>query len=88
MIRDLNQKYESYIHELSSQDLAYRRMVDKHPPRFLSGFTYGEDPKPLRSQRIAVPPVETDVIDLVLLVLGVGKNNNRHFYYFIICLIK
>ena len=62
MIRDLNQRYDKHILELSKQDLAYRRMVDTLPPRFLSGYTYGEDPKPLRSQRISVAPIETDVI--------------------------
>ena len=62
MIRDLNLKYEKHIHALSKQDLAYLKMVQDHPPRFLSGFTYGEDPKPLRSQRVAMPPIETDVI--------------------------
>ena len=62
MIRDLNEKYDLQIQLYSRQDLAYRKMVETLPPRFLSGFTYGQDPKPLRSQRIAVPPVETDVI--------------------------
>ena len=62
MIRELNQKYDKYIHTLSRQDFAYLKMVENNPPRFLSGYTYGEDPKPLRSNRIAVPPIETDVI--------------------------
>ena len=61
MITLLNQTYQSNILELSKQELAYRKMVDTHPPRFLSSFTYGEDPQPLRSQRVAVTPVETDV---------------------------
>lgn len=61
MIKYLNQTYERHIQVLSKQELAYKKMVESHPPRFLSGYTYGEDPKPLRSQRCAVPPVETDV---------------------------
>lgn len=61
MIRDLNYKYQTHIHDLSRQDLAYEKMIDSHPPRFLSGFTYEENPKPLRSQRIAEKPIETDV---------------------------
>ena len=62
MIKQLNEAYEKNIHALSKQELAYKKMVASYPPRFLSGYTYGEDPKPLRSQRIAVPPAETDVI--------------------------
>lgn len=62
LIRDLNEMYQKQISTISKQDLAYKVMVEKYPPRFLSGFTYEEDPQPLRSQRIAIPPVETDVI--------------------------
>ena len=61
MIRDLNKEYNLLIQKYSRQDLVYRKMVESYPPRFLSGFTYGQDPQPLRSQRIAVPPIETDV---------------------------
>ena len=62
MIRDLNKKYGSLVQTYSRQDFAYSKMVETHPARFLSGFTYEQIPQPLRSQRIAVPPVETDVI--------------------------
>lgn len=62
MVRDVNLIYQKHIHELSSQELAYTKMVESHPPRLLSGYTYEEFPKPLRSQRVAVPPIETDVI--------------------------
>lgn len=65
MVKDLNIKYQSLIEALSSQELAYKSMVNDHPPRFLSGFTYEENPKPLRSQRIAVQPIETDVIFII-----------------------
>lgn len=61
-VRDLNNKYNSLIQSLSKQDLVYQEMVEKYPPRFLSGFTYEENPQPLRSQRISVLPIETDVI--------------------------
>ena len=66
MVMDLNRKYDCNIQSLSKQDDAYKLLVESHPPRCLSGFTYGEDPKPLRSQRIAVPPVETDVTKLYI----------------------
>lgn len=61
LIRDLNSKYEKQVQAISKQDLAYSKMVETPPPRFLSGFTYEENPKPLRSNRIAMTPVETDV---------------------------
>ena len=61
MVKDLYQIYEAHIHVLSKQDLAYSKMVDSLPPRFLSGFTYEASPQPLRSQRIATIPLETDV---------------------------
>lgn len=81
MIRNLNLVYEKHIQAFSKQDMAYRKMVDTHPPRFLSGYTYGEDPQPLRSQRIAVLPIETDVnyiyIFLILLLLWLAI-----LYYF------
>lgn len=66
MVKDLNKAYELAIQSFSKQDLAYMEMVETYPPRFLSGFTYGPDPKPLRSQRIAVPPVETDVMSFCI----------------------
>lgn len=62
MLRDLNRSYGLLVQTHSRQDLAYNKMVETFPPRFLSGYTYGPEPKPLRSQRIAVPPLETDVM--------------------------
>lgn len=67
MVKNLNVTYGKYVRELSKQDLAYKKMVNSLPHRFLSGYTYGEDPpRPLRSQRIAEIPVETDVNSFVI----------------------
>lgn len=63
MIKLLNDTYERQIYALSKQELAYRKLVNSYPARFLSGYTYEEIPKPLRSQRVAVQPIETDVIE-------------------------
>lgn len=61
MIRELNMTYQTHILSVSKQNLAYKVMVDTYPARCLSGYTYEERPKPLRSKRIAVVPVQTDV---------------------------
>ena len=57
----MNKEYDILIQNNSQQHLAYEKMVDTYPARFLSGYTYEEVPQPLRSQRIAMPPTETDV---------------------------
>lgn len=80
LIRDLNRSYEINIETLSKQELAYSNMVESHPPRCLSGYTYEENPKPLRSNRIAVPPVETDVICFVFYIYPISHYFKKYVF--------
>ena len=56
----LNTTYNDLLKSKLSIVKAYTEMVEKNPYRVLGSYTYDEDEKPLRSERIAEKPPVTD----------------------------
>ena len=60
-VQMLNLEYNNLLKKYPVSKDSYAVLVQKHPPRYLSSWTYGAAPKPLRSARRAELPAETDV---------------------------
>ena len=57
---ELNSSYERVLKSEMSIFKAYSEMVEQYPYRVLASYSYDKEERPLRSQRVAANPVQSE----------------------------
>lgn len=79
IINHLNELYQINLQQKKSIRDTYKYMVNMHPARVLSSYSYDWNESPLRSTRIAPVPVLTDAASANESSCGEGGNNSEKY---------